>query len=56
MVVVTLVKLPMDSVNQENVDRLKQEYDNLKTELNVLQETSIITIYNKELNELEKMI
>ncbi len=51
-----LVKLPMDSVNQENVDRLKKEYDDLKLQLSILQETSITTIYNNELNELEKMI
>ena len=46
-----LLKMPMDSVSEENVERLMKDKDNKKKELIRLQST---TIENMWLNELEE--
>ena len=51
-----LVKMPMDNVNEENVNSLKKEYDNLQNELTKLKNISIVDIYYSELNELKKVL
>ena len=48
-----LVKMPMDSVTNENVARLKKERDDTKTELDVLVGTTLEQIWMKELEALE---
>ena len=49
-----LVKMPMDSVTIENVDRLRKERDDTRQELDVLVATTLEQMWMKELNELEK--
>jgi len=49
-----LVKMPMDSVTIENVDRLRKERDDTRHELDVLVATTLEQMWMKELNELEK--
>jgi len=49
-----LVKMPMDSVSQENVEKLMKETDIKKMELSSIKATTIQDMWNKELNELEK--
>jgi DNA topoisomerase-2 len=49
-----LVKMPMDSVTTENVDRLRKERDDTQRELDVLIATTLEQMWMKELNELEK--
>ena len=51
-----LVKMPMDMVNEENIIKLKNEYDSTKESLDKLISTSHITMYYEELCELEKTI
>ena len=51
-----LIKMPMDMVNEENVSKLKNEYDYTCKSLETLKSTSITSMYYKELVELEKMI
>ena len=51
-----LVKMPMDSVNQENVESLKNEYDKLIQEIEELKNTTIIEMYYNELTELDNML
>ena len=51
-----LIKMPMDMVNEENVSKLKYEYEHTCQYLDTLKNTSITTMYYKELVELEKMI
>ena len=51
-----LVKMPMDTVNEENVQRLKHDYDSTKNDLDTLIATSIEQIYQTELDELEEII
>ena len=48
-----LVKLPMDSVTKENVDKIINERDNKISEYNILKDTSEGTIWINELNELK---
>jgi DNA topoisomerase-2 len=48
-----LVKMPMDSVTNENVERLKKERDDTKSELDVLVGTTLEQIWMKELEALE---
>lgn len=47
-----LVKMPMDSVTEENVERLNKEYGNKKVELERVKSTSINKMW---LDELEKL-
>jgi DNA topoisomerase-2 len=49
-----LVKMPMDSVTIENVDRLRKERDDTRHELDALVATTLEQMWIKELNELEK--
>jgi DNA topoisomerase-2 len=49
-----LVKMPMDSVTIENVDRLRKERDDTQRELDVLIATTLEQMWMKELNDLEK--
>ena len=45
-----LIKMPMDSVTQENVDKIMKEKGEAEDELNVLKKTTLENIW---LNELE---
>ena len=51
-----LVKMPMDSVNEENVEILKNEYEKTQHNLELLKSTEIVDMYFDELMELEKML
>ena len=51
-----LVKMPMDTVNEENVELLKKEYEDTKQKIQELSDTTISQMYMNELNELEEMI
>ena len=48
-----LVKMPMDSVTAENVDRLKRERDETIRELEVLRQTTLEQMWMRELDTLE---
>ena len=50
-----LIKMPMDSVNEENVKTLKNEYEKTYTAGDV-KATQIVDMYYTELKELEKML
>jgi DNA topoisomerase-2 len=47
-----LVKMPMDSVTEENVEKLNKEYGNKETELETIKTTSVNKMW---LNELENL-
>ena len=49
-----LTKMPMDSVTEENVERLEKEYKVKEAELKVMQDTSIEQMWRQELVVLEK--
>jgi DNA topoisomerase-2 len=49
-----LVKLPMDSVTEENVDKLFKEHKNKELELKTVKNTSIHTMWNSELTRLRE--
>ena len=51
-----LVKMPMDTVNEENVEKLKNDFDSTKQALEDLKNTTIVSMYYKELCELDKAI
>ena len=51
-----LVKMPMDMVNEENVEKLKHEFDSTKQSLEELKNTTTVSMYYKELCELEETI
>ena len=51
-----LIKMPMDNVNEENVQKLKNEYDHTRASLDILKATTPVSIYYNELCELEKSI
>lgn len=48
-----LVKMPMDSVTNENVDKLKKEKDDTMKELDVLNRTTLEQMWMRELETLE---
>ena len=48
-----LIKMPMDSVSKENVEKLMKEHENKKTELESIQSSSIEAMWLKELGELK---
>ena len=48
-----LVKMPMDSVTIENVDRLRKDRDDVMKELEVLRQTSLEQMWMRELDVLE---
>ena len=49
-----LTKMPMDSVNEENVNKLKIEYDEINKTIELLKNKSVDEIYYDELNILNK--
>ena len=49
-----LVKMPMDSVSEENVEKLMKEKGSKEHELAIIKATSIQDMWKKELDELEK--
>ena len=48
-----LVKMPMDSVSKENVEKLMKEHENKKAELETIQSCTIETMWLKELGQLK---
>lgn len=48
-----LVKMPMDSVTNENVEKLRKERDETMKELEVLRQTSLEQMWMRELDTLE---
>jgi DNA topoisomerase-2 len=48
-----LIKMPMDSVSKENVEKLMKEHENKKAELESIQSSSIEAMWLKELGELK---
>ena len=50
-----LIKMPMDSVCKENVEKLMKEHENKKAELEGIQSSSIEQMWLKELGELKKV-
>ena len=51
-----LLKMPMDSVSEENVERLLKDKSNKEKELAIIQSTSIEKMWLNELDELKKML
>ena len=49
-----LTKMPMESVNNENVEKLKNEYDNINKTIEDLTNKTVEEIYLEELEELRK--
>jgi len=49
-----LIKMPMDSVTQENVEQIMKEKDNTERELEALRATSLETMWLSELETLER--
>jgi DNA topoisomerase-2 len=50
-----LVKMPMDSVTEENVERLLKEKGNKEVELETIKGTTIHKMWNEELDSLHKV-
>ena len=48
-----LIKMPMDSVSKENVEKLMKEYEQKKCELETIKATSLEKMWLKELDELK---
>tara|TARA_B100000989_G_scaffold298954_1_gene291357 strand:- start:426 stop:3977 length:3552 start_codon:yes stop_codon:yes gene_type:complete len=48
-----LVKMPMDSVSKENVEKLMKEHENKKAELKCIESSTIEQMWLKELGELK---
>ena len=51
-----LLKMPMDSVSEENVERLLKDKTGKENELSIIQSTSIEKMWLNELDELKKML
>lgn len=49
-----LVKMPMDSVTEENVEKINKEYDNKKSELELVKSTTINQMWLTELDSLKE--
>ena len=49
-----LIKMPMDSVTEENVERLNKEHGDKEAELEIIKNTTINKMWLNELNELKK--
>jgi DNA topoisomerase-2 len=49
-----LIKMPMDSVTEENIEHIMKERDNAKQELEMLMAKALESIWLEELNALEK--
>ena len=50
-----LLKMPMDSVTEENIDKLLKDRDDIQKTLEIVKNTSIQRMWSKELNDLEKV-
>ena len=50
-----LIKLPMDSVTEENIVKLKRDFEIKTEELQTLRETSITDMWNRELVDLYRL-
>lgn len=48
-----LVKMPMDSVSQENVEKIMNDFDKKKKDLEIVQSTTIQKMWLNELSELK---
>ena len=48
-----LIKMPMDSVSKENVEKLMKEYEEKKSELQTIKDCSLEEMWLKELHELK---
>jgi DNA topoisomerase-2 len=48
-----LVRMPMDSVSEENVEKLLKEHESKEVELNIIKETTIQQMWLSELDILE---
>jgi DNA topoisomerase-2 len=51
-----LIKMPMDSVSKENVDKLLKEEKDLKKYLDELKSTTLEKMWLNELTELYKLL
>jgi DNA topoisomerase-2 len=51
-----LLKMPMDSVSEENVERLMKDKNNKQTELTILEATTIENMWLNELDELKQQL
>ena len=51
-----LIKMPMDSVSKENVEKLMKECGDKELLLNEVKTTSIEQMWLKELNDLKKKL
>ena len=51
-----LIKMPMDSVNEENIAKLKSLYEKTSQDLDILKSTPCIDTYYNELCDLEKVL
>lgn len=50
-----LLKMPMDSVTEENINKLLKDRDDIQKTLEIVKNTSIQQMWSKELNDLEKV-
>jgi DNA topoisomerase-2 len=50
-----LLKMPMDSVTEENVDKLLKDYKDIQNTLEIVKNTTVQQMWSKELNDLEKV-
>jgi DNA topoisomerase-2 len=51
-----LTKMPMDSLNEENVQKLKNEHERINEKLKELLEKTITQMYLEELSELKEVV
>ena len=51
-----LIKMPMDSVSEENVNKLMKEHDNKEQELESVKMNTVENVWLKELSELKRYI
>jgi DNA topoisomerase-2 len=51
-----LIKMPMDSVSKENVEKLMKEHGEKEAQLNEVKTTSIEQMWLKELSDLKKKL
>jgi len=50
-----LIKMPMDSVSEENVDKLLKDRGNKELELEIIEKTTINQMWNTELDNLKEL-
>ena len=48
-----LIKMPMDSVSKENVEKLLKEHENKKAELAIINASTLENMWLKELDQLK---